>query len=98
MLARGADIRGGRAAPFRIVGIAGFSPLRGEAIELLAIHGIGHGLGGLAERDGKNPGRQRIERPRMAGFGGIEEAPYPRQSLGRGYAFGFIENDPAMDG
>src|SRR5205085_11687095 len=61
-------------------------------------HGIGHGLGGLAERDGETPGRQRIERAGMARFGRIEEAPNACDGLGRGHSFRLIENDPAVNG
>ena len=78
--------------------VARASPKRsGEAIGLHPVHDIGDGLGRLAERDGQQAGRQRVERPAMAGLGGLEHPAHRADRLRSRSCRGLVEDDPAID-
>ena len=72
-------------------------PVDGEAIDLLRLHHEGDGLGRLAQGDGQDAGGQRIERARVTGLLGVEQAADLRHGLGRAHAERLVETDPAVD-
>src|SRR5205085_7985010 len=58
----------------------------------------GNGLGRFAQGDGQDAGGERIERARMAGLLGIEDAAHRADGLRRSHALGLVQDHPAMDG
>src|SRR5262249_40569874 len=54
-------------APFRVIGVALFAPLHGEAVALAALHHERDRLGRLAERDRQATRRERIQRAGVTG-------------------------------
>ena len=90
-------VRGFRHRAFEIVGRALLAPGDGEAVDLRAVHDVGHGLRRLAERDRQHAGRQRIERAGMSGLLGLEQPLDLGDGLGRAHADRLVEDQPAGD-
>ena len=93
----GPRLAGLRRLAFGVVGIGLDSPLHREAIGFFPILHERHGLGRLAECDGQDAGRQRVEGPAMPGLGGLEQAPDSAHRLGRSHAGRLVQNQPAID-
>ena len=75
-----------RASPKRIV----------KSIRLAAVHHVGNGLGGLAQRDRQHAGRQRIERAAMPDLLRAGEAPDRADHLGRSRSLALVDDQPAV--
>ena len=59
---------------FPVIGVAGLAPAYFKLIFLGRIDNEGHGFCGLTEADGQHPGSQRVQRPAMAGFLGMQQS------------------------
>jgi hypothetical protein len=70
---------------------------QGETVELGAVHHVGNGFGGGAERDGQHAGGERIERAAMARLLGVERAADTVDDVGAGQAGGFVDDEPAIE-
>ena len=72
----------------------------GEATKTVsfAMHGEGDRLCRLAERDGKDSCRQRVEGAAMARLGRVENAAHDADGTRRAQPLGLVENHPAMHG
>ena len=93
----GADVGGGGDLAVGVVGVAGFAEAEGEAVELGAVHDVGHGLGGGAEGDRQDAGGERVERAAMAGLLGVEGAADAVDHVGAGEARRLVDDQPAVE-
>ena len=80
----GADVGGGGDLAVGVVGVSGFTEAEGKAVELGAVHHVGDGLGGGAERDGEDAGGERVEGAAVAGLLGVEGAANAVDHVGAG--------------
>src|SRR5690606_16509944 len=97
LLAAGPPITAGDDFALGIVTIGRFPPTNGEAIGFLAFHYPCDSLGRLAKGQREKPGRQRVQRPPVAYFARIEQAAHAIDHVGRRYARGFVDDQPAVD-
>ena len=97
LLVRGADGRGGGDLAIGIVGVARFAEAQREAVELRAVHHIGHGLGRRTERDRQHAGGERIERAAVAGLLRVERAAHAVDHVGAGQPRWLVDDQPAVE-
>ena len=94
---RGTQIAAGDDFALGVVRIRGLSEADGKAVGLERVGDIGDGLGRLAEGDGQNPGRGRVERAGVSGFFRTERPADLVHHGGRGGARRFVDDQPTGD-
>src|SRR3984957_21330497 len=93
----GTAIRAWGDPSFGVVGRGFPRPAHAEPVGFGSVLNDGHGLGRLAESDRQHPRCERIERPGVACFLGVEQELDSPDRLSRGDPGRLIEIDPAVD-
>nr|AIF10610.1 hypothetical protein [uncultured marine thaumarchaeote KM3_46_G10] len=91
------DFAGCHYLALSIVGIPGFTPSDPELVGLFAVHQIGHGLGGFAQRHRQDAGGHRVQGPGVTDLG---SASRPADAADGGIgtqSLGLVDDDPAVE-
>src|SRR5690606_12435171 len=94
---RGPHVARPDGLPFRVVRVGFDPPADGEVVALLAIDDMSDRLGRLAESDGQNAGRQRIERARVTCLFRLKKPLEAPQRLVRRYVLRLVEDQPTVN-
>ena len=93
----GPDRRGAGHLPVGVVGVARLAEAEREAIHLGPVHDVGHGLGGVPERDRQHAGRQRVERAAMARLLRVERTLDPVDHVRAGDPRRLVDDEPPVE-